>query len=215
MSPDGEAVNKCISTILDTIRKHVTPVSPRGSTSSRVLTIKQANANAQLASELLQILTDIYQRFPLAIAQSPELQSTSLATLQEVFAYPRLSVRKRAVPALAAFISVCPSQFHAIKDDMTRGFASGGDSAKAWVAAVAGLAKTSSSSDVGALVANGGLADVIMKQTENLEDTDAVEGALTVGDIGGIELTAGFGSSSSTLPYGGVWRRLIHSDPLP
>lgn len=141
------------------------------------------NANPQLASELLQILTDVYQRFPIAISQSQDLQSASLAVLKDVFTYPRLSVRKRAVAPLAALISVCPAQFHAIKDDMSKGFAQGGDSAKAWVAAVTGLAKTNSSSEVGALVANGGLADIIMKQTENLEDSDAVEGALTVSPL--------------------------------
>ncbi len=122
----------------------------------------------------------MYQRFPLAIAQSKDLQALSVEMLKEVFAYPRLSVRKRAVAPLAAFISVCPSQFNAFKDDMSKGFSKGGDSAKAWVAAVAGLAKTPSSQEVGTLVANSGLADIIMKQTMNLEDTEAVEGALTV-----------------------------------
>lgn len=141
---------------------------------------QQANANAQLSSELLQILTDIYQGFPIVISQSQDLQAASLATLKDVFTYPKLSVRKRAVPSLCTFISVCPVQFHAIKDDMINGFAKGGDSAKAWIAAVAGLAKTSSSPEVGALVSNNGLAEIIMQQTQNLEDSDAVEGALTV-----------------------------------
>ncbi|CAK9779690.1 unnamed protein product [Cutaneotrichosporon oleaginosum] len=163
MSTDGEATVLCLSTVLTTIRNNVT----------------HANANPQLASELLQILTDVYQRFPLAIAQSKELQALSVELLKEVFTYPKLSVRKRAVPPLAAFISVCPGQFDAFKDDMSKGFTKGGASAKAWVAAVSGLAKTPSSPEVGALVANNGLADIIMEQTDNLEDTEAVEGALT------------------------------------
>ncbi|BEI79879.1 hypothetical protein CcaverHIS002_0104080 [Cutaneotrichosporon cavernicola] len=166
MSPDGDAVDRCLNMILTTIRKNVTPT----------------NANPQLASELLQILTDVYQRFPLAIAQSNDLQALSVEMLKEVFAYPRLSVRKRAVAPLAAFISVCPTQFNAFQDDMSKGFTKGGDSAKAWVAAVAGLAKTPSSPEVGGLVANG-LAEIIMKQTQDLEDTDAVEGALTALEV--------------------------------
>lgn len=64
---------------------------------------------------------------------------------------------------------------------MSQGFSAGGDTAKAWVAAVAGIAKTSAAGDVGALIANDNLVDVILKQADDLEDADAVEGALTVG----------------------------------
>lgn len=92
-----------------------------------------------------------------------------------------LSVRKRAVPALASFISICPQHFQSLKPEMSQGFSAGGDAAKAWVAAVAGIAKTSAASDVGALIANDKLVDVILKQADDLEDADAVEGALTVG----------------------------------
>lgn len=140
----------------------------------------QANANPQLASELLQILSEIYPRFATTIVASQDLQAASLTTFREVLAVPRLSVRKRAVPAIAAFIAICPNHFEGLKKDLAAGFAKGGDSAKAWVAAVAGIAKTSAHSDIGALIASGKLVENILKQADNLDDTDAVEGALTV-----------------------------------
>lgn len=99
----------------------------------------------------------------------------------EVMSSAPLSVRKRAVPALASFISICPQHFQSLKSEMSQGFGACGDSAKAWVAAVAGIAKTSAAGDVGALIANDSLVDVILKQADGLEDADAVEGALTVG----------------------------------
>lgn len=137
-------------------------------------------SNSQISNELLQILPDVYKNFPVVISQSPQLQEASLEAFRGIFSIPRLSVRKRAVPALSAFISVCPQQFAAIKQDMSEGFAKGGDTAKAWVSAVSGIAKTSSSSDVGALVSGGGLVEVILTQTEDLEDADAIEGAMSV-----------------------------------
>lgn len=128
----------------------------------------------------MQILADIYARFDSTIASSAQLQDLSLSVFLEVMASAPLSVRKRAVPALASFISICPQHFRSLKSEMAQGFAKGGDSAKAWVAAVAGIAKTSAASDVGALIANDDLVDVILKQADDLEDADAVEGALTV-----------------------------------
>jgi hypothetical protein len=77
-------------------------------------------------------------------------------------------------------VAVCPSLFDSLKDDIASGFAAGGDSAKAWVAAVAGIAKTSAHAGVGALISSGDLVDNILAQTDDLDDTDAVEGAVTV-----------------------------------
>jgi hypothetical protein len=42
------------------------------------------------------------------------------------------------------------------------------------------MAKTPVHSDVGALIASGQLVENILKHADNVEDTDAVEGALTV-----------------------------------
>lgn len=119
----------------------------------------------------------------------------------KVFTTPRLSVRKRAVPALAAFISICPQQFDTIKQLMTDGFTKGGDTAKAWVAAVSGIAKTSSASNVGDLVAGGGLVEVVLSQTEDLEDADAIEGAMSVSKPPLKSNMQGTRGAGSAMPY--------------
>lgn len=123
----------------------------------------------------------MYQRFPAAVAGSADLQESSYSNFNHVLSTSRLSIRKRAVPALAAFVAICPQRFEQIKVDLANGFAAGGDSAKAWVAAVGGIAKTSAAPAIGTLIAEGGLLEAILKQTEDVEDSDAVEGALTVG----------------------------------
>lgn len=114
------------------------------------------------------------------MTDSTDLQETSYATFREVFTNPRLSVRKRAVPALAAFVGVCPQWFSQVQADMAKGFSKGGDSAKAWVAAVSGMAKTSIASEIAILIMEENLVDDVLAQTDDLEDCDAVEGALTV-----------------------------------
>lgn len=165
----------------------------------------QPSAHPHLASELLQIQTDIYTRFPAIVAESAELQEASLATFREVFAIPRLSIRKRAVPTLAAFIAVCPQQFETLKADMAKGLAQGGDSAKAWVAATAGMAKSSAASDVGGLISGTNLIGDIMSQASDLDDSDAVEGAMTVSHRRWTQLIfSGSGSSCLALSLGNL-----------
>ncbi|TXT05004.1 hypothetical protein VHUM_03824 [Vanrija humicola] len=165
--PEGANVDAVLAIILDRVRQNVAHPS----------------TNPQLASELLQILTDVYQRFPAAVAGSADLQETSYSNFNHVLSTSRLSIRKRAVPALAAFIAISPQRFEQIKEDLAKGLAAGGDSAKAWVAAVGGIAKTSAAQAIGALIAEGGLLEAILKQTEDLEDSEAVEGALTTLEV--------------------------------
>lgn len=137
--------------------------------------------DAQLASELLQILTDIYLRFPHVTAASSPLQTTSLNSLICILSTSRPSIRKRAIPTLSALVSTSPKLFDTVlRDKITEGLDSGSETGRIWVGVVASLARGQSATRVGAMIAAGQVVERIMKQTMTLEDTDSLEGALVV-----------------------------------
>lgn len=137
--------------------------------------------DAQLTSELLHILTDIYQRFPHVIAASSPLQVTSLNSLIRILSTSRQAMRKRAISTLSALVSTSSKLFDsALRERIVEGIESGGDTGRIWVAVVASLARGQSALKVGALIAAGQVVEKVMRQTQNVGDIDAVEGALVV-----------------------------------
>lgn len=146
----------------------------------------QASPDPQLASELLQILADIYSRFPHLIASSQALQSTSSTSLLKILSTARLSIRKRAIPALGALVAANPGLFDGIKPKIAEGLAAGGDTSKVWAAVVASLARGQSAARIGGLVNEGKVVDLLLSQTEDLEDVEKTEGALVVRTAPGI-----------------------------
>lgn len=141
----------------------------------------QGNADTQIASELLQILADVFQRFPHVVSGSQTIQSNSLAALVQILTSARPSIRKRAIPALSALIATNPTLFDAgLKDKLVQGLSAGGDDSRTWSGLMASLARGASAQGVGAAIAEGQAVDAVLSQTENMDDTDAVEGALVV-----------------------------------
>ena len=141
----------------------------------------QPAVDPQLASELLQILADVYNRFPHVISSSSPLQTTSITSLLSILSSGRLTIRKRAIPALIALINNNPALFDQVKPHVAQGLAAGGDTAKVWSNVLASLARGMNASKVGALVGEGQVVGLVLKQVEDPEDTDMVEGALVVG----------------------------------
>lgn len=133
-----------------------------------------------MASELLQILSDLYSAFPYLVAQ-PAVQTEALKSLVTLLNGSRLSIRKRAVPALSALVSTDPRLFDdSVKQELLNGLAAGGETGRIWVSVVASLAKGQGVGQIGGLLAEGKLADMILGQCANPEETDTVEGALSV-----------------------------------
>lgn len=88
------------------------------------------------------------------------------------------------MPALSALVSTDPRLFdESVKQELLKGLAAGGETGRIWVSVVASLAKGQGVGQIGGLLAEGKLAGMILDQCENLEETDTVEGALSVGYI--------------------------------
>lgn len=143
----------------------------------------QPNVDPQLASELLQILADIYTRFPHIVASSEPLRKVSIDSLVTILSTGRLSVRKRAIPALGALVNTNPALFDLVKPKVSSGLAAGGESAKVWCAALASLARGLNASKVGSLISEGKVVDLVLQQAEDPEETDLAEGALVVSRV--------------------------------
>lgn len=125
-------------------------------------------------------MADVYIRFSSVVAASQGLQTTSVNSLMKILSSSKLSIRKRAIPALGALVSSNPKLFDGVKPKISEGLKAGGDTGKVWSAVVASLARGQSAARVGALVSEGKVLDLILKQTENPEDEDMTEGALMV-----------------------------------
>lgn len=137
-----------------------------------------------IASDLLQLLTDVYQRFSAIVGAARGIQSTSIAALVRILASSKPSVRKRAIPALSALVATNPALFDAgLKNKVVTGLNAGGEEGRTWAGVLASLARGTSAPGVGAVIAEGQAVDAILKQAENLSDTEAVEVALVVGSI--------------------------------
>lgn len=67
-----------------------------------------------------------------------------------------------------------------LRGKLIGGLGGGKESAKVWTAVIANLARGSSVAKVGGLVAEGRVVGMILSQCEDVEDTEAVEGALFV-----------------------------------
>lgn len=135
----------------------------------------------QLASELLQIATDIFTRFKSAIPASALIQSVSIASLIQILSEARLSIRRRSIPALSALISANSKLFEIkLKDKLIAGLKEKGDTGRIWVAVTAALARGQSVARVGDLISQGGLIEILLAQAKNPEESEAVEGALIV-----------------------------------
>lgn len=68
----------------------------------------------------------------------------------------------------------------AVKEEIVKGMSAGGETGRIWVSVTASLARGQTVGHVGRLLAQGKLVGMILAQCENPEDTDAVEGALSV-----------------------------------
>ena len=186
MPLEGQAASQAV----DSIVQHVYPILAKVSQSTDVRGQVQAyhagtahsqpNVDPQLASELLQILADVYNRFPHIISTSTQLQSTSVTALLSILSSGRLNIRKRAIPALGALISNNPTLFDQVKPHVSQGLAAGGDAAKVWANVLASLARGLNASKVGVLVNEANVVELVLAQTEDPEETDMVEGALVV-----------------------------------
>lgn len=111
------------------------------------------------------------------------MQSKALESLVKVLNGSRISIRKRAVPALSALVATDPKLFGAVKTEILKGLSSNGESGRIWVAVVASFARGQTVGKVGALVGEGQLIGMILGQCENPEETDTVEGALAVSPL--------------------------------
>ncbi|WVQ93760.1 hypothetical protein IAU59_000837 [Kwoniella sp. CBS 9459] len=146
---------------------------------SRVFALLKGDINPQLSSELLQTLTDLFNRFYHILAVSQSLQNTSLAALTDILSTARPTLRKRAIPTVSALISTNPSLFEIhLKDDIVSGLGRNAESVRVWLGVLTSLARGKTVGKIGNLIAQKDLASTILKQTENAEDTETVEAAL-------------------------------------
>lgn len=128
----------------------------------------------------MQILSDVYNRYSYIITKSSLLQTTSVDSLIGILASNRTSIRKRAIPALGALVGNNPALFDLIKPQIAKGLGAGGDSGRIWSMVIASLARGMSVGKIGSLVNEGTIVEPVLKQTEDPEEIDMVEGALVV-----------------------------------
>ncbi|KIR37274.1 tip120-family protein [Cryptococcus deuterogattii MMRL2647] len=147
---------------------------------TRVFKLFTNEIHPQIASELLQILTDLFIRFSLNVASSATIQSTALSSLTQILDNARPAIRKRAIPTLSSLIATSPKLFNEdLEKEIVSGVSQGGESSRIWMGTVASLARGKSVGSIGKLVNEGKLAELILSQTKNEEDVEIVEAALT------------------------------------
>lgn len=147
---------------------------------TRVFKLFTNEIHPQIASELLQILTDLFVRFSPNVASSAAIQSTALSSLIQILDNARPAIRKRAVPTLSSLIATSPQLFNEdLEKEIVNGVGQGGESSRIWMGTVASLARGKSAGSIGKLVNEGKLAELILSQTKNVEDVETVEAALT------------------------------------
>ncbi|WRT63736.1 uncharacterized protein IL334_000659 [Kwoniella shivajii] len=151
---------------------------------TRVFALFKSDIHPQLASELLQTLTDLFNRFSNFIINSPNLQTTSLSSLNNILSTARPAIRKRAIPTISALISTNPSLFDSsLKTQIQTGLSQSPESTRVWLGVVATLARGLSVQKVGALLAEEKIGETVLKQTENPEDAETVEAALVALEV--------------------------------
>ncbi|KAK1926054.1 putative TIP120-family protein TIP120B [Papiliotrema laurentii] len=146
-----------------------------------ILTSTSPSPDPQIASELLQILKDIFLRFPDRIAASPDSQSAALSSLISILSTSRNnSIRKRATEAVPALISTNPSIFSIeFPQQLEAGLRQDGDVGNAWIGLVAALAKEQTLvAKLGGMVTEGKIINIILEHTADTEQVDSVEAAL-------------------------------------
>ncbi|ODN76121.1 hypothetical protein L202_06053 [Cryptococcus amylolentus CBS 6039] len=149
--------------------------------SSRVLELfNTTDLHPQIASELLQTLTDLFTRFSANVSTSTTVSNSSLSALIKILSTARPAIRKRAIPTLASLVAASPALFNdTLQKEITAGVSQSGDSGRVWLGVVASLAKGRIVGNVGKLAAEKKLAEIILQQTKNPEDVETVEAALT------------------------------------
>ncbi|WWC66659.1 uncharacterized protein I206_100563 [Kwoniella pini CBS 10737] len=151
---------------------------------TRVFTLFKSDINPQLASELLQTLTDLFNRFSFVLTNSQNLQNTSIVSLTNILSTARPTIRKRAIPTISALVSTNPGLFDsALKAHIVKGLSQDAESIRVWLGVIATLARGGSVHKIGALLAEGQVGDVILAQTQNPEDTETVEAALVALEV--------------------------------
>jgi cullin-associated NEDD8-dissociated protein 1 len=125
-------------------------------------------------------MADLYIRFAPIVSASQTLQSTSVDALIKILSSSKLSIRKRAIPALGALVSSNPKLFDGVKPKISAGLSAGGDTGKVWAAVIGSLARGQSAQRVGALINEGKVVNLLLQQTEDPEDDETTEGALMV-----------------------------------
>nr|XP_018266798.1 tip120-family protein [Kwoniella dejecticola CBS 10117]OBR88956.1 tip120-family protein [Kwoniella dejecticola CBS 10117] len=151
---------------------------------ARVFALFKNDINPQLASELLQTLTDLFNRFAYIVKTSQSLQNTSITSLTDILSTGRPAIRKRAIPTVSALVSSNPGLFDtALKAQIVGGLSNDAESIRVWLGVIATLARGGSVHKIGTLMAEGNIGDVILKQTQNPEDTETVEAALVALEV--------------------------------
>ncbi|OCF45173.1 tip120-family protein [Kwoniella heveanensis CBS 569] len=147
---------------------------------TRVFALLKGDINPQLSSELLQTLTDLFNRFFHILAMSQSLQNTSLAALTDILSTARPTLRKRAIPTISALIATNPNLFEAtLKGDIVKGLNSqNAESVRVWLGVLTSLARGKTVGRIGNLIAQEDLTSTILQQTNKAEDTETVEAAL-------------------------------------
>ena len=134
-----------------------------------------------MATELLQIVNDIFTRFPHVISTTATIQSSSLSALTKLLTTARPAIRKRAVPALASLVANQPKLFDVkLRETILKGLQEDGDTGHTWATVLASLAKGLTAAVVGEMVAEGQVSEALLKQTVDFEQNERVEGALMV-----------------------------------
>ena len=142
---------------------------------------KQSDVNPQLASELLQILSDIFDRYNRLLLTRPALQKSAMSSLRHILSHARISVRKRAVAAMTSLLTCCPDLFDAdLKRMLIQGAGAKGEDGRIWTSLLTSLAKSRVVRSVGSMVSEGSICPKLIAQTEDTEDVESVEGALSV-----------------------------------
>ncbi|WVQ76239.1 hypothetical protein IAR50_005904 [Cryptococcus sp. DSM 104548] len=149
--------------------------------SSRVLGLfNTTDLHPQIASELLQTLTDLFTRFSADISTSTTVSKSSLTALIKILSTARPAIRKRAIPTLASLVAASPALFNeTLQQEIIAGVSQSGDGGRVWLGAVASLARGRNVGNVGRLAAEKKLAEIILQQTKDPEDVETVEAALT------------------------------------
>ncbi|ORX34727.1 armadillo-type protein [Kockovaella imperatae] len=149
-----------------------------------ILTKSNPPIDAQLASELLHIITDIFTRFPDLLSSSNTLRSTCLTSLVTILTTSRTSIRKRAVPALSALVITNPLLFDdELRKQLSSGLKDNGESGSTWAAVLTSLARSADAGKVGEMISQGEIVDALLAQAANPEQNERVEGALTAVEV--------------------------------